>query len=129
MSSFKPTGYNSASPYFIVADAQKFIALMQTIFDAKDLRRYDLPNGKIAHAEILIDDTVVMLSDATEKYPPMPVVMHVYVADVDAVFQKAMEAGCTVVEQPKTQEGDPDKRGTFTDFSGNMWSIGTQLSE
>jgi len=64
--SFKPKGYNSASPYFIVNNAQKFIDQMIAIFDANELRRFNRPDGTIMHAEIQIDDSVIMLSDATE---------------------------------------------------------------
>ncbi|WP_220628086.1 VOC family protein [Confluentibacter sediminis] len=124
---FKPTGYNSTSPYFIVDGAQKFIEQMKTIFDAKELRRFERSDGTIMHAEIQIDDSVIMLSDATEKYPAIKMVMHVYVPNVDDVFQKVVAAGCEIIEKPKQNEGDPDKRATFTDLAGNMWSIGTQM--
>jgi PhnB protein len=124
---FKPTGYNSASPYFIVNNAQKFIDQMTAIFDAKELRRFNRPDGTIMHAEIQIDDSVIMLSDATEAYPAMTLVMHVYVPNVDDVFKKVVVAGCDIIEKPKQNEGDPDKRATFMDFAGNMWSIGTQV--
>ena len=124
--SFKPTGYNSVSPYFIVKGAQRFIDLMKTIFDAKELRRFDHAEGTIMHAEIQVDDSVIMLADATEKWLPVPIIMHVYVHNVDETFQKAIDAGCEVMEKPTVKEGDPDKRGTFKDFWGNMWSLGTQ---
>ena len=124
---FKPTGYNSASPYFIVNDAQKFIDQMKAIFDAKELRRFNRPDDTIMHAEIQIDDSVIMLSDATEAYPAMTLVMHVYVPNVDDVFKKVVAAGCDIIEKPKQNEGDPDKRATFKDIAGNMWSIGTQI--
>ena len=124
---FKPTGYNSVSPYFIVNGAQRLIDLLKNIFDATELRRYNMPDGTIMHAEIQIDDSVIMLGDSSDKYPPVPTVMHVYVPDVDKTFEKAIEAGCEVIEKPKQQENDPDRRGTFKDFAGNMWSIGTQL--
>lgn len=123
---FKPTGYNSVSPYFIVNGAQKLSDLLKEIFDAKELRRYDMPDGKIMHTEIQIDDSVIMLSDSSDKYPPVPIVMHVYVPNVDEVFKKAINAGCEIIAQPKEQDGDPDRRATFKDFAGNMWSIGTQ---
>jgi len=123
---FKPKGYNSASPYFIVNGAQKFIDLMKEIFDAKELRRYDMPDGTIMHAEIQIDDSVIMLGGGSEKFPPVPLVMHVYVPNVDETFNKAVKAGCEIMENPKEREGDPDRRATFKDFAGNMWSIGTQ---
>ena len=76
---FKPTYYNSVSPYFIVNGAQKFIELLTEIFDAKELRRYDTPDGTIMHTEIQIDDCVIMLGDSSDKFPPVPLVMHVYV--------------------------------------------------
>lgn len=123
---FKPIGYNSVSPYFIVNGGQKFIDLMKEIFNAKELRRYDMPDGSIMHAEIQIDDSVIMIGDSSEKFPPVQIVMHVYVSNVDETFQKAVDAGCEIVEQPTEREGDPDKRGTFKDFVGNMWSVGTQ---
>lgn len=126
---FKPTGYNSVSPYFIVNGAQKFIDLMKEIFGAKELRRYDMPDGSIMHAEVQIDDSVIMIGDSSEKFPPVPLVMHVYVPDVDETFTKAVNAGCEIIEQPNVKEGDPDKRGTFKDFAGNMWSVATELRD
>ncbi len=122
---FKPTGYNSVSPYFIVDGAQRLIDLLQQIFDATELRRYDLPDGSIMHAEIKIDDSVIMLGDASEKYPPVPLVMHVYVPDVDKTFEKAIALGCEAIDEPNQRDDDPDRRGTFKDFAGNLWSIGT----
>lgn len=127
--SYKPTGYTSASPYFIVEDAQRFIELMQHIFDARELRTYYRSSGKIMHAELQIDDSVIMLADATETYSAETIVMHVYVPDADAVFQKAIAAGCEAIDYPKSQEGDPDRRGTFKDFAGNLWSVGTQIND
>ena len=124
---YKPDGYNSVSPYFIVKGAQKLVDLLNEIFDAKELRRYDMPDGSIMHIELKIDDSVIMLGDASEKYPPVPQVLHVYVSDVDKVYNKAIQAGCEPVEAPTQREGDPDRRGTFKDFGGNMWSVGTQL--
>ena len=124
---FKPAGYNSVSPYFIVNGAQKLIALLKEVFDAKELRRFDRPDGTIMHAELQIDDSVIMLGDSSDRFPPVPIVMHVYVPNVDEVFNKAIHAGCEVVEQPTEREGDPDRRATFKDFAGNMWSVGTQV--
>src|SRR6478736_8702736 len=124
---FEPTGYNSVSPYFIIQGAQKFIDLLKFIFDAKELRRYERPDGTIMHAELQIDDSVIMLGDSSHEFPPISLVMHVYVSNVDETFKRAIDGGCEIVEQPKQREGDPDRRGTFKDFAGNMWSVGTQL--
>jgi PhnB protein len=67
-----------------------------------------------------------MLGDSSDKFPPVTLVMHVYVPNVDEIFDKAIKAGCEIVERPKEREGDPDRRATFKDFAGNMWSVGTQ---
>lgn len=79
------------------------------------------------HAEVRIDDSVIMLSDASEQWPAVAVIMHVYVRDADKVYERALTLGCKAVQAPKQQDGDPDRRGTFSDFAGNMWSVSTQL--
>ncbi len=124
---FKPNGYNSVSPYFIVDGADRFIRLMVQIFDAKKLREYRNPDDTIMHAELQIDDSVIMLGDASKKYPPVPIVMHVYVPDVDDTYKKAIDSGCESVEPPTQKGDDPDRRATFKDFAGNLWSVGTQM--
>ncbi len=127
LNAYKPHGYNAVSPYFIVKGAERFMDLMQRVFDAENLRIYNEPNGGIMHAEMRINDSVIMLSEATEKFEPVPMVLHVYVSDVDAVYAKALAAGCEALEDPKNSENDPDRRASFRDFAGNWWSVGTQL--
>ena len=126
--SWKPQSYSSVSPYLVVAGAQKVIDFARAAFGATELRRYDLPDGSIMHAEIRIDDSVVMLGDGGPKFPPFPSLIHVYVSDVDGVYARALEAGATPVEPPRTRDGDPDRRGSVKDPCGNTWSIATQLS-
>ena len=124
---FKPEGYNSVSPYFVVEGAQKLIDLLKQIFEGKELRKYEMPEGRILHAEVKIDDSVLMMGDSSDRFPPNKFLTHIYVKDVDQVFQKALDAGCVRIESPKEREGDPDRRGSFRDFSGNIWSIATQI--
>lgn len=124
---YKPVGYNSISPYLVVDGAKKMMDLLKTIFDATELRRYDLPDGSIMHAELKIDDSVIMLGDSSEHHQPNKILIHVYVSDVDLIFDKAIRAGCISVEPPSERKGDPDRRGSFKDFSGNTWSVATQL--
>lgn len=128
-STYKPEGYNSLSAYLIVDGAERLIELLEKIFDAEVTRRYDAPNGiGIMHAEVRIDDTILMLADSTDKFPPVPSVLHVYVSDSDEVYRRAIAAGCKGIQEP-IQKGDPDKRGTFEDFAGNSWSVSTQLRD
>lgn len=124
--SFKPKGYNSLSPYFIVYGAEKLATLLKELLNAEELRRYEMPDGSIMHMEMRIGDSVIMLGEASEQFPPVPMVLHLYVPNVDEVYEKSIKLGFTSLQAPKQNEGDPDRRGTVKDFAGNMWSFGTQ---
>jgi PhnB protein len=123
---FKPSGYNSVSPYLMVSDGKRFIDMMSYIFGAKETRKYYHENGKIMHAEIQLDDSIIMFSEATENYPVYSLWLHVYVPDVFSSFRKAIEYGCEPLQEPTQKEGDPDCRGSFKDADGNNWSVSTQ---
>jgi len=126
---YKPAGYNSVSPYIMVDGARKFIDMLIQIFEAKEKRSYVRTDGSVMHAELQIDDSVIMIADATEKYPAYHFWLHIYVLDVDKIFEKAVEYGCEVIESPTMKEGDTDRRGTLRDFTGNFWAVGTQIEE
>ena len=124
--SYKPEGYSSVAVYIMENGAQRVIEFVKQTFDAAELRRYDNSDGSIMHAEVRIDDTVVMLADAGGDVPGFPVWLHVYVPDVDATYQRALAAGGVSVQEPQ-QQGDPDRRGGVKDPAGNTWWIATQL--
>ena len=124
--SYKPEGYSSVAVYIMANGAQRVIEFVKQTFDAAELRRYDNSDGSIMHAEVRIDDTVVMLADAGGDVPGFPVWLHVYVPDVDATYQRALAAGGVSVQEPQ-QQGDPDRRGGVKDPTGNTWWIATQL--
>lgn len=123
---WKPDGYSTVSPYLIVNDAPEVIRFLQVAFGATRLRHYDMPDGSIMHAEVRIDDTVVMLGEAGEAWPAIPAHIHVYVDDVDAVYRRAVEAGGEPVQEPARRGDDPDRRGGVKDPGGNTWWIATQ---
>lgn len=128
MKKFKPDNYNSLSPYLIVDGAQKMVDLLTNLFDARVLRRFDHENGKIAHIELQLDDTVIMISDSTESYEANKTMLHIYVPDVYKTFDRAIENGCVIIEKPVNKKGDPDTRGSFYDFMGNYWAVSTQTN-
>jgi PhnB protein len=128
MTKYKPENYNSLSPYLIVDNAQKLVDLLTLIFDAKTFRRFDNENGKIAHIELLLDDTIIMISDSTENYVANKTMLHIYVPDVFKTFDIAIEKGCEIIEKPINKQGDPDTRGSFYDFAGNHWAVSTQTN-
>lgn len=124
--SYKPAHYTSVAPYLTVEGAQRTIDFLVTVFGGEQLRTARRETGLIAHAEVRIDDTVVMLTDAVEGWPASNSHVHVYVADVDAVFARALAAGATAVQEP-VQRGDPDRRGGFRDAGGTTWWVATQV--
>jgi len=125
---YKPSGFPSVSAYVMASDARAVIEFVTKVFGATPERRFDGPDGRIMHAEMRIEDSVVMLADANAQWPAVPSWLHIYVPDVDAVYQRALEAGGTSVQAPKQREGDPDRRGGVADACGNQWWISTQLS-
>ncbi|RYG49605.1 MAG: VOC family protein [Chitinophagaceae bacterium] len=127
MKEFKPAGYSTVSPYLIVDGARELIDLLKKLFGADEIRCFDRPDGSVMHAEVKIQDSVIMIADANDEFEAVPAILHVYVADADATYEKAISLGCTELEKPKSQADDPDRRGSFIDFAGNMWSVGTQL--
>lgn len=124
---FKPSGYSTVSPYLIVNDANATIEFLKTVFDAVELRRFPDESGKLLHAEVRIDDTVVMLADPSPpEWPPTPTFVHVYVADVETTYQRALAEGGVSVQEPVKGE-DADKRGGVKDPGGTTWWIATRV--
>lgn len=123
---FKPDGYTTVSPYLIVSGASKTIDFLTRAFDATEIRRFPDERGRITHSEVRIGDTVVMIADGAEGWPPIPAHVHVYVEDVDATFKRALEAGAAAVQEP-TKKDYPDKRGGVKDAGGTTWWIATKV--
>jgi PhnB protein len=126
MGSHKPDGYTTVSPYLIVDDASATIEFLRNVFGAVEIRRFADPTGKVMHAEVRIDDTVVMIADGADGWPPIPAHVHVYVADVDETYRRAVASGATSVQEPMKKQ-DADKRGGVKDAGGTTWWIATKI--
>ena len=125
-SEFKPSGYNSVSPYLVVSDANATIDFLQTAFDAVEIRRFAGPDGRVMHAEVRIDDTVVMLADGSQGWPAIAAHVHVYVADVDESYRRAIAAGGVSVQEP-VKKDDADRRSGVREGGGSTWWIATKV--
>lgn len=123
---YKPEGYNTVSPYLIVDGAERTIQFLKEAFDAVELRRFPAPDGRIMHAEIRLDDTVLMISDGGEGWSSLKSHVHIYVPDVDDSFRRALAAGSTAVQEPVKKE-DEDRRGGVIDPGGTTWWIATKV--
>lgn len=121
-----PEGFHTITPYVIVAGASRFIDFLAQTFGAVEEVRVPTPDGKIMHARVRIGDAMLELADSNAQYPPLPMPLHVYVADVESVFHRAVEAGCTVLHPPSDQDyGDRDF--AVRDAFGNHWYVGTPM--
>ncbi len=124
--SYKPTGYTSVAPYLMVDGAGRTLEFLKQVFAAEQLRHFADPSGRIMHAEVRIDDTVLMLADSAEGWPAMASNVHIYVPDVDATYQRALAAGAVSVQAPEKKD-DADKRAGVKDAGGTTWWIATQV--
>jgi PhnB protein len=124
-----PEGYHTITPYLVVDGAEKIISFMKDAFGAKavfePMMRAD---GKVMHAEFKIGDSVVMISDASERAKATTTTLYLYVPNVDAVYQKAVKAG-GVSEQEPANQFYGDRSGGVRDPAGNRWYIGTHVED
>ncbi|HEU0051746.1 MAG TPA: VOC family protein [Longimicrobium sp.] len=126
MSGYKPSSYNSVSPYLLVDGAERTIRFLVEAFGGEELRRFSGDDGKVRHAEVRIDDSVVMLADGVEGWPPVAGHVHVYLPDVDEAYRRALAAGGVSVQEP-VQKDDEDRRGGVKDPGGITWWISTRV--
>jgi PhnB protein len=131
-----PEGYSTISPYLAVDDAAEAIAYYKKAFGAEETVRMDAPDGKIGHVELKIGDSHVMMSDPFPQASTTPpkelggtsASIFMYVEDVDAVVQKAVDAGATVTMEVEDQFWG-DRFGSITDPFGHIWSIATHVED
>jgi len=128
-SNYKPKGFSSITPYITVEGADRFIDFLKNAFDAEELGRYESPEKKrIMHALLKIGDSFIELSDASQEFPAIQTALHLYVPDVDAVYQKAIKAGGIGKIEPKEQFYG-DRESHLTDPFGNHWYIATHVGD
>jgi len=130
-----PEGTHSVTPHLVVNGGARAIDFYTAAFGAVEHSRMPLPGGKVAHAELQIGDSVIYLAD---EFPggarsPLslkgsPVVIHLYVKDADAAFNRAVKAGAKV-KMPPMDMFWGDRYGQVTDPFGHVWSIATHKED
>ena len=132
-----PAGYRSVTPYLTVNDGPNAMEFYKRAFGAREIMRMPAPDGKLAHAEFRIGDSMVMLSDefpgmSTQKAPTSlggtTGSLMLYVPNVDAAFKRAVEAGCTSL-MPPTDMFWGDRFGKLEDPYGNQWALATHTED
>ena len=131
-----PEGFHSVTPALIVKNASEAIEFYKKGFGAVERRRMNSPDGRVAHAELMLGNSLFMLSD---EYPEMKcnspksiggssVSMYVYVEDVDTVFDTAVSAGAKALDPVKDQFWG-DRHGRLEGPFGHLWSIATHTKD
>jgi PhnB protein len=122
-----PKGQPVVSPYLTVRGAQKLLDFLETTFGGR-VTELIAPNGRIAHAQVRIGDSVVMIGESPDENVPAPAVLYVYVHDVDATYQRALQNGGSSVREPADQFYG-DRSGAVKDPCGNTWWIAARIEE
>ena len=131
-----PEGFEHATPYICCKGAAQAIDFYKEAFGAVETMRLAEPNGRIGHAEMRIGGAPIMLSD---EYPEMdvispatlgntPVSIHIYVADVDTLFARAVAAGATATRPPADQFYG-DRSASLVDPFGHKWMFATHKED
>lgn len=134
-----PEGHEGIIAHLVVGNAREAIAFYEKAFDAKEVWMSPSPDGKIMHAEILIDGRPVYLCDDfpefcggqtrdPKKLGSSSVTIHRYVEDCDAAIERAASAGATVA-MPPTDMFWGDRYGSVTDPYGHQWSFATHQKD
>jgi PhnB protein len=130
-----PDGFHSLTPYLTVKGAAQAIDFYRRAFGATERFRMTGPDGKsVGHAEITIGDSILMLADES-PFGQSPQTLHgtsvslaLYVEDVDAAFQRALNAGATV-KQPVENKFYGDRAGCLVDPFGHLWTLMTHVED
>ncbi len=131
-----PEGYHTLTTYLSVDNASEAIEWYKRVFGANERVRMDGPEGTIGHAELEIGDSLIMLADSSPQSQTRPpkdlgdttAGLFMYVEDVDAVVQKAVDAGATTTMEVADQFWG-DRFGSVKDPFGHSWSIATHVED
>jgi PhnB protein len=131
-----PDGYPRVTPHLIVDGASAAIDFYTSVLGATERMRMPAPEDRVGHAELEIGDSVIMLADESpemDAHGPKsvggtPVSLHVYVEDVDAVFDRAIEAGAKAL-RPVEDRFYGDRSGGFEDPFGHRWDVATHVED
>ncbi len=132
-----PPDFHSVTPHLVVSDAAAAIDFYKAAFGAEERFRMPAPDGaRLLHAEIRIGDSPVMLASEFPEFGSKgpkalggsPVALHLYVADVDAAYDRAVTAGATTTMPPADMFWG-DRYGRVTDPFGHVWALASHLRD
>ncbi len=130
-----PPGFHTVTPSIVVKDPDAAMALYKKAFGAEEVMMLRSPDGCVMHAEFRIGDSLVMMGGEWPQHglrAPQPGLLsgglHIYVADCDRAFQRALDAGCTVFMPPSNMFWG-DRYAKVIDPFGHQWGLATKVEE
>ena len=131
-----PDGFHTVTPHLTMKNAGEAIEFYRKAFGAEEVARMPGPGGSVMHAEIRIGDSPIMLNDEFPEHGARgpktiggtPVSIHLYVNDVDALFDRAVKAGAKVT-MPIADMFWGDRFGKLEDPFGHQWSLATHKED
>jgi PhnB protein len=118
----------TVTPYLHVGGATQCIDFLKQAFGAEEVTRHQTPDGVVHHAKVRIGDSVLEMGEAHGRFPAMPLNLHLYFPDTDAVYRQALAAAATSVREPR-DEAYGDREGGVRDPFGNLWWIATHIKQ
>jgi PhnB protein len=126
-----PRGFRTVTPYLVAEDGPALLEFAKQAFGAEEDLRAFTPGGGV-HGEVRIGDSRLMIGGGTpgHKFQATlhPNALHLYVEDADAVCQKALAAGATLIDEPRDQDYG-ERSATVKDAAGNYWYIATHKGD
>jgi len=123
-----PEGYHTVIPYIVVPGIAKLIDFAKQSFGATEVLVHKRPDGTVMHAEIKIGDSIIMMGEWQGGGKNFPAMLHLYMEDVDALYQRAIQAGAKSIREPADQPYG-DRSGGVEDAFGNQWWISTHIED
>ena len=131
-----PNGHRTVTPYLAIRNACSALEFYERGFGATTRYKLTMPDGRLGHAEIVLGDSIIMLSDefpefggkAPQALGGTPVSIHLYVEDVDAFFKRALAAGA-VARRPVEDQFYGDRSGQLEDPFGHLWWVATHKED
>ena len=125
---YTPAGLHAVTPFLHIVGASKFIDFLKEVFDAEETSRDQSPEGMIHHATVRIGDSIIEMGEAHGEWIPLPPALYTYVEDVDATYNRAIEAGATSMLAPANQPYG-DRNAWVKDAWGTTWYLASQVQK
>jgi PhnB protein len=122
-----PPGFAVVTPYIFADGAEAYVRFLEAAFGAREVGRSTAPDGRIANCQLRFDTATVMLSEASQAFPPSRAALYLYVTNAEEAVQRAVQVGAVkIMDVDDMPYGD--RQGGVRDPAGNIWWVSQRLS-